>query len=105
MSPLLLTVLSAATLATQAPSGSSLESSLKHVIKASGAEVAVAYRTLDGRDEVLIDPDKTHAHQGFRRIGAGPAVIVLIWWRDRVRSQPPAHDCAAFPPSSAWRAY
>ena len=59
MSPLLLTVLFAATLATQAPSGSSLESSLRHAIKASGAEVAVAYRTLDGRDEVLIDPDKT----------------------------------------------
>ena len=27
-------------------------------IAASGAEVAVAYRTLDGRAELLIDPDK-----------------------------------------------
>lgn len=34
-----------------------LESSLRRTIAASGAEVAVAYRTLDGRTEVLIDPD------------------------------------------------
>jgi beta-lactamase class A len=35
-----------------------LEASLRAAIAASGAEVAVAMRTLDGRDSVLIDPDK-----------------------------------------------
>jgi beta-lactamase class A len=29
------------------------------VVKTSGAEVAVAFRTIDGRHELLIDPDKT----------------------------------------------
>ncbi len=37
---------------------SPLEASLRSLIAASGAEVAVAFRTLDGRSEVLIDPDK-----------------------------------------------
>ncbi|HEX6973854.1 MAG TPA: serine hydrolase [Vicinamibacterales bacterium] len=45
-----------AALFIQAPS--SLETSLRNAITTSGAEVAVAYRTLDGRSEVLIDPDK-----------------------------------------------
>ena len=36
----------------------SLEASLRSLIAASGAEVAVAFRTLDGRSELLIDPDK-----------------------------------------------
>ena len=36
----------------------SLETSLRSLVAASGAEVAVAFRTLDGRSEVLIDPDK-----------------------------------------------
>jgi beta-lactamase class A len=35
-----------------------LETRLKSIIAASGAEVAVAFRTLDGRSQVLIDPDK-----------------------------------------------
>ena len=45
---------------TTAQSGlhGSLEASLRALIAASGAEVAVAFRTLDGRSEVLIDPDK-----------------------------------------------
>ena len=34
-----------------------LESDLRQVIAASKAEIAVAMRTLDSRDEVLIDPD------------------------------------------------
>jgi beta-lactamase class A len=38
---------------------SDLDAALRRLIAASGAEVAVAYRTLDGRSEVLIDPDKT----------------------------------------------
>ena len=36
---------------------SSLETDLRKAIAASKAEIAVAMRTLDGRDEVLIDPD------------------------------------------------
>jgi beta-lactamase class A len=36
-----------------------LESGVKKLIKASGAEVAVAMRTLDGKSELLIDPDKS----------------------------------------------
>jgi beta-lactamase class A len=35
-----------------------LDARLRAIIAASGAEVAVAVRTLDGRSEVLIDPDK-----------------------------------------------
>lgn len=35
-----------------------LESQVRALITASGAEVAVAYRTLDGKSELLIDPDK-----------------------------------------------
>ncbi|CAN5533750.1 N/A [soil metagenome] len=35
-----------------------VEAGLRRLIADSGAEVAVAFRTLDGRDEVLIDPDK-----------------------------------------------
>jgi beta-lactamase class A len=54
-------VLSLTSVLTTAQSGSgrsSLETSLRSLIAASGAEVAVAFRTLDGRSEVLIDPDK-----------------------------------------------
>ena len=36
----------------------SLEAALRALILESGAEVAVAFRTLDGRSQVLIDPDK-----------------------------------------------
>jgi len=35
-----------------------LESQVRSIIDKSGAEVAVAFRTLDGKDELLIDPDK-----------------------------------------------
>jgi beta-lactamase class A len=34
-----------------------LEARLRQIISSSGAEVAVSYRTLDGRTELLIDPD------------------------------------------------
>jgi beta-lactamase class A len=36
-----------------------LDARVRAVIAASGAEVAVAYRSLDGKTELLIDPDKT----------------------------------------------
>jgi beta-lactamase class A len=35
-----------------------LESDLRAIIDASGAEVAAAFRTLDGKSEVFIEPDK-----------------------------------------------
>ena len=38
---------------------STLESRVRSLIEKSGAGVAVAFRTLDGRSELLIDPDKT----------------------------------------------
>ena len=41
----------------QQPS-SALEAELRAIIAGSGAEVAVAFRTVDGRDELFIDPDK-----------------------------------------------
>jgi beta-lactamase class A len=41
------------------PTATDLETSLRQKIAASGAEVAVAYRTLDGRTELLIDGDKS----------------------------------------------
>src|SRR5688500_6580540 len=36
-----------------------LESQVRAIIAQSGAEVAVAYRTLDGKSALLIDADKT----------------------------------------------
>ena len=56
----MLTIVVLALLAQQAPAATtaSLDSRLRQLIEASGAEVAVAFRTLDGRNEVLIDPDK-----------------------------------------------
>lgn len=50
-------ILASLTQQTQAGSAG-LEARLRETIASSGAEVAVAYRTLDGGDEVLIDPDK-----------------------------------------------
>jgi beta-lactamase class A len=44
--------------AQKASTQSALEATLRSSIAASGAEVAVAFRALDGRSEVLIDPDK-----------------------------------------------
>ena len=44
---------------TTAQSPATLESQVRSLIAASGAEVAVAYRTLDGKSELLIDPDKS----------------------------------------------
>ena len=57
----MLTLLFAASLMPQAGAhpAPTLETALRRIIAASGAEVAVAYRTLDGRTEVLIDADRT----------------------------------------------
>ena len=52
-------ILLASTLVAQsATPAATLESRVRGIISASGAEVAVAYRTLDGSRELLIDPDK-----------------------------------------------
>ena len=57
----MLTLLLTALTLTQGPERSApqLELQLRQIIAASGAEVAVAYRTLDGRTEVLVDADKS----------------------------------------------
>jgi beta-lactamase class A len=54
--PLFVVATLASALAVQ--SAAPLETDLRRLIAESGAEVAIAFRTLDGRDEVLIDPDK-----------------------------------------------
>src|SRR4029453_6984829 len=50
----------AAFLLTQSarPDISQIEGQLRRIIAASGGEVAVAYRTLDGRSELVLDADK-----------------------------------------------
>jgi beta-lactamase class A len=56
----MLTLLLTLTL-SQSPERSApqLETQLRQIIATSGAEVAVAYRTLDGRTELLVDADKS----------------------------------------------
>ena len=56
----MLTLLLTLTL-SQSPERSApqLETQLRQIIATSGAEVAVAYRTLDGRTELLVDGDKS----------------------------------------------
>jgi beta-lactamase class A len=56
---LLTTAVLAGVLQSGGAGSTRLEAALRSIIAASGAEVAVAVRTLDGRDEVLIDPDKS----------------------------------------------
>jgi beta-lactamase class A len=51
-------LLAIALTSAQLPAPGSLEQELRHLIAASGHEVAVALRTVDGRVEVLIDADK-----------------------------------------------
>ena len=58
MRTVLVTILALAGSAQPARSQSALETDLRAAIVASGAEVAVAVRSLDGRTEVLIDADK-----------------------------------------------
>ena len=56
----MLTLLFTSLLVAQEPGApAGLEPALRRAIAESGAEVAVAYRTLDGRTELLIDPDKS----------------------------------------------
>src|SRR3954454_3774613 len=39
------------------PLAPGVSAEITRIIKASGADVAVAFRTLDGRDELLVQPD------------------------------------------------
>jgi beta-lactamase class A len=48
-----------ASLNQAAPDSAALERSLRSTIASSGADVAVAFRTLDGHDEVFIDADES----------------------------------------------
>lgn len=48
----------AAALLIQTSTSAPLENHLRRLIESSGAEVAVAYRTLDGKSELFIDGDK-----------------------------------------------
>ncbi len=45
------------TLLAQSPTTAPLEARLRHIIQSSGAEIAVAYRALDGSRELFIDAD------------------------------------------------
>jgi len=60
---------------TPSSSPGTLESRLRTTISASGAEVAVAFRTLDGREEVLIDPDRVFHAASTMKI---PVMIELF---------------------------
>ena len=53
----LLLIAAAVAVPQQAPSRASLETQVRSIVETSGAEVAVAFRTLDGKDELLIDVD------------------------------------------------
>jgi beta-lactamase class A len=48
----------AAALLIQTSTSAPLDNQLRQIIESSGAEVAVAYRTLDGKTELFIDGDK-----------------------------------------------
>ena len=48
----------AAALLIQTSTSASLETRLRRIIESSGAEIAVAYRTLDDKSELFIDGDK-----------------------------------------------
>jgi beta-lactamase class A len=56
----MLTLLFSALALTQAQplTTGALEAQLRRLVSSSGAEVAIAYRTLDGRRQILIDADK-----------------------------------------------
>jgi beta-lactamase class A len=53
----MLSLLLAAVIVGDQTTDVSLEPRLRQIISSSGAEVAVAYRTLDGRTELLVHPD------------------------------------------------
>jgi beta-lactamase class A len=55
--PALLALAAAAPDATAAFNPAEARAAIERLIRASGADVAVAFRTLDGRDELLIQPD------------------------------------------------
>ena len=68
-------LLAASLIAQSAASSATVESRVRELIAASGAEVAVAFRTLDGRQEFLIDPDKPFHAASTMKV---PVVIELF---------------------------
>lgn len=80
MRTLVMLVASIALVAAPAPSQPTpLEATLRSLIVASGAEVAVAYRTLDGKDELLLDPDKTFHAASTMKV----PVLIELFRQDR----------------------
>jgi beta-lactamase class A len=56
---LLLPLAAALIVQASTPASNALENRLRQIITSSGAEVAVAYRTLDGKAELFLDADKS----------------------------------------------
>jgi beta-lactamase class A len=76
MTQVLVSLISLAALVSQSavePAG--LRERVLRLVKASGAEVAVAFRTLDGRNELLMDPDKVFHAASTMKL---PVVIELF---------------------------
>jgi len=76
MAQVLVSLISLAALVSQSavePAG--LRERVLRLVKASGAEVAVAFRTLDGRNELLMDPDKVFHAASTMKL---PVVIELF---------------------------
>lgn len=69
-------------LALSHPPDASLQARVDSLIKASGAEVAVALRTVDGRDELLIDADKSFHAASTMKV---PVMIELFRQADAGR--------------------
>ena len=63
------------TLFAQSPTAAPLEARLRHIIQPSGAEVAVAYRALDGSRELFIDADTPFHAASTRKV---PVMIELF---------------------------
>ena len=53
----LIATMAAAVVAAHADAGGAVRARIEALVKSSGADVAVAFRTLDGRDELLMQPD------------------------------------------------
>ena len=68
--------------AAQDPAPPSLEASIRSLIAQSGAEVAVAFRTLDGSHELLIDADKSFHAASTMKV---PVMIELFRQADAGR--------------------
>jgi beta-lactamase class A len=86
---------------TVARQPSTLEAEIRAIIAGSGAEVAVAFRAVDGRDELLIDPDKVfHAQKlatGQAVSATSDAAMIDILKRQKFNEAIPAGVAAGTP--------